>query len=197
MSETEAGQKMIPFVFEGEKLVRVIERDSAPWFVSRDVCSILGIKNTAQAMESLDEDEKGICSTYTLGGPQELLILSEGGLYTLILRSRDATKSGTVAHRFRRWVTGEVLPSIRKTGSYTATQSPVELPPVDATSFPNWPLEQIRARTAVANAYWKLYGARSAQWIMPQLGFPTPPAAMIDVGRQTDLFETMPPGLTD
>lgn len=64
--------------------------------------------------------KRGVSSTHTLGGEQEVLIVSEGGLYTLILRSRQATTPGSAAHRFRKWVTGELLPQIRKTGRYAA-----------------------------------------------------------------------------
>lgn len=70
------------------------------------------------ALRKLDEDEKGVTSTDTLGGRQEAAIVSEGGLYTLILRSRDATIPGTLSHRFRKWVTSEVLPAIRRTGRF-------------------------------------------------------------------------------
>jgi prophage antirepressor-like protein len=66
-----------------------------------------------------------MCSTDTPGGPQEVVIVSESGLYTLILRSRTATTPGTVQHRFRRWVTSEVLPAIRKTGTYVGAESRV------------------------------------------------------------------------
>lgn len=75
------------------------------------------------AVSNLDEDEKGVSSTYTPGGFQDLIVISESGLYTLIIRSRKATTPGTVQHRFRRWVTSEVLPTIRKTGSYGAQKS--------------------------------------------------------------------------
>lgn len=103
------GQHINPFLFEGEHLLRVVDQGDDPWFVAKDVCSVLGIKNVSQAVENLDSDEKGICSTYTLGGPQESVVVSEGGLYTLIMRSRAAVTPGTIQHRFRKWVTGEVL----------------------------------------------------------------------------------------
>lgn len=108
---------VIPFAF-GDSLLRVITKDSEPWFVAADVCRILEIKNSSQAIEPLDDDEKGVCSTYTLGGQQDVLIVSESGFYTLVLRCRDATTPGTVAHRFRKWVTSEVLPSLRRVGGY-------------------------------------------------------------------------------
>ena len=74
-----------------------------------------------------NDDEKGVGSTDTLGGEQESVIISESGLYTLILRCRDAVTPGTIPYRFRKWVTSEVLPQIRKTGRYVRE----ELSPAD------------------------------------------------------------------
>lgn len=191
---TEAGRqpepfhppKVTPFLFEGENLLRVFDREGAPWFVAVDVCRTLGIQQATRAVEPLDDDEKGVSSIHTPGGFQEVLVISEGGLYTLILRSRDATKPGTIAHRFRKWVTGEVLPSIRKTGSYEQP-APIS-PPVDL-AFPNWPLDEMRTKKSVSDLYLKLYGVRSAQWITPQMGFPAPPRSLIDAGRQPPLID--------
>ena len=104
--------------------VRVFEReDGSVWFVAADVCRALGIKNNRDALEKLDDDEKGVGLSDTLGGSQEMNIISEGGLYTLVLRSRQATTPGTVPHRFRKWVTGEVIPQIRRTGRYEAPEA--------------------------------------------------------------------------
>jgi len=102
-------------VFENEQFgsVRVIEREGEPWFVAADVCRALEIQNTADALSRLDEDEKGVASTYTPGGDQALLIVSEPGLYTLVLGSRKPE-----AKAFKRWITHEVIPSIRKHGVY-------------------------------------------------------------------------------
>lgn len=89
-------------VFENEQFgsVRVIEREGEPWFVAADVCRALEIQNTADALSRLDEDEKGVASTYTPGGDQALLIVSEPGLYTLVLGSRKPE-----AKAFKRWIT--------------------------------------------------------------------------------------------
>ncbi len=87
--------------------------DDAPWFIARDVCEVLGIKNPSDALSRLDDDEKGIGITDTLGGKQELASISEAGLYSLIFRSRKKE-----AKAFKRWVTHEVLPAIRKTGRF-------------------------------------------------------------------------------
>ncbi|MDY4478512.1 BRO-N domain-containing protein [[Pasteurella] aerogenes] len=106
------------FNFE-KSSIRVIAVNNEPWFVAKDVCDAIGIDNNRKALLALDEDEKGVTLSNTLGGQQEMNIISESGMYTLILRCRDAVKKGSVPHRFRKWVTSEVLPQIRKTGQYT------------------------------------------------------------------------------
>lgn len=111
---------VIPFSFDGYA-VRVLTRDDKPWFVLADVCSVLEHSNSRVAAERLDEDEKGVSSVYTPGGPQEMSIINESGLYNLIFTSRKPE-----ARRFRKWVTGEVLPAIRKTGSYGLPSTPQE-----------------------------------------------------------------------
>ena len=97
--------------------VRVIMRCADPWFVAKDACDCLGITNVSQACQALDDDEKGIYKVYTLGGSQDMMLISESGLYTLIMRSNKPE-----AKVFRKWVTSEVLPSIRKTGGYSVAQ---------------------------------------------------------------------------
>jgi prophage antirepressor-like protein len=99
--------------------VRIIERDDQPWFVAKDVCNTLGLDNVSMALTRLDDDEKGINPIDTPGGRQNLSIVSESGLYALILRSdKPAAKA------FRKWVTSEVLPSLRKDGFYASRLSP-------------------------------------------------------------------------
>ncbi|EJB9160676.1 Bro-N domain-containing protein [Salmonella enterica] len=115
------------FNFESDCQVRAIIIDGAPWFVAMDVCRAIGIANHRDAVRKLDSDEKGVGSTDTLGGEQETTIISESGLYTLILRCRDAVTPGTIPYRFRKWVTAEVLPQIRRTGRYVRE----ELSPAD------------------------------------------------------------------
>lgn len=100
------------FDFE-DNAVRVIDIDGEPWFVAADVARVLDIKNSRDAVADLDDDEKGVATTDTLGGRQEMRIINESGLYNLIFRSRKPE-----AKKFRKWVTAEVLPSIRKTGAY-------------------------------------------------------------------------------
>lgn len=97
--------------------VRSILIDDNPWFVAVDVCNVLGLTNSRKAIENLDEDEKGVTIIYTLGGDQKVSIINEPGLYSLILRSRKPE-----AKAFKRWITHEVIPSIRKTGGYVADE---------------------------------------------------------------------------
>ncbi|EHL0086903.1 phage repressor protein/antirepressor Ant [Escherichia coli] len=105
----------------GDSEIRVINKCGEPWFVAKDVCDALNLTNSRKAITALDDDEKGVTLSYTLGGEQNLSIVSESGMYTLVLRCRDAVNKGSVPHKFRKWVTAEVLPSIRKTGSYGNT----------------------------------------------------------------------------
>lgn len=112
------------FSFDSSFNIRVIDQNGEPWFVAKDVCDALGLSNSRMALQALDDDEKGVSSTDTPGGMQELAIVNESGLYTLILRCRDATKPGTLPHRFRKWITSEVLPAIRKTGRYQVAPPP-------------------------------------------------------------------------
>lgn len=115
------------FSFESNSNIRAVNIDGNPWFVSSDVCKAIGIKHTASAMRALDDDEKGVHSMHTPGGQQDFTIISESGLYTLVLRCRDAVTPGTIPYRFRKWVTSEVLPQIRRTGRYVRD----ELSPAD------------------------------------------------------------------
>ncbi|WP_174891134.1 BRO-N domain-containing protein [Candidatus Williamhamiltonella defendens] len=120
---------VIPFTFEN-KFVRIITLNADLWFVAQDVCEALKIGNTTEAIRKLDDDEKDISLIETLGGNQKMLVINESGLYTLVLRCRDAVKKGTLPHRFRKWVTHEVLPQIRKTGQYLPEKYQPESPEV-------------------------------------------------------------------
>lgn len=104
---------IIPFDFE-TNAVRVVVIENAPWFVAADACRVLEHSNSRKALTRLDDDEKGVTKVYTLGGEQEMNIISESGLYALIL-----TSNKPAAKRFRKWVTAEVMPAIRRDGSYS------------------------------------------------------------------------------
>lgn len=104
------------FEYQNNK-VRTVDVDGEAWFVLKDVCAVLGISNNRMAADRLDDDEKGVSLIDALGGKQEMVIVNESGLYHVILRSDKPE-----AAPFRRWVTNDVLPAIRKTGSYNAPQ---------------------------------------------------------------------------
>lgn len=93
--------------------IRVIEKDGEPWFVLSDVCKVLGLTTPARVAERLEDDEKGVSLIHTLGGEQRMTIINEAGLYSVILRSDKA-----LAKPFKRWITHEVIPTIRKHGAY-------------------------------------------------------------------------------
>lgn len=93
--------------------VRIFLEDNEPWFVAKDVCECLAISKHRDALSRLDDDERGSLKVDTLGGKQEMATVNEYGLYSLVMSSRKPE-----AKEFKRWVTHEVLPSIRKYGSY-------------------------------------------------------------------------------
>lgn len=97
--------------------VRTVEMGGEPWFVLKDVCNILGISKYRDTAARLDADERGSVEVDTLGGTQQVIAVNESGLYHVILRSDKPA-----AAPFRKWVTSEVLPSIRKNGGYIAGQ---------------------------------------------------------------------------
>ncbi|TCK39673.1 BRO family protein [Paraburkholderia sp. BL8N3] len=114
---------IIPFKFNALTIRLIDGADGEPWFVASDVCAALDIGNTSMALMPLDDDEKGVSSIDTPGGRQEVRTVSESGLYSLVMRSRKPE-----AKLFKRWITHEVLPSIRKTGAYGVVQIPQNLP---------------------------------------------------------------------
>lgn len=98
--------------------IRTIEQNGEPWFVGKDVAEVLGYSDTAQAIRKhVEEEDKGVVEMTTPGGKQPLTVINESGLYSLILSSKLPT-----AKKFKRWVTSEVLPAIRKHGGYVAGQ---------------------------------------------------------------------------
>lgn len=104
------------FEYQNNK-VRTVDVDGEAWFVLKDVCEVLHLGTTAKVAERLDDDEKSMNQIHTPGGTQNVTVVNESGLYHVILRSDKPE-----AAPFRRWVTNDVLPAIRKTGSYNAPQ---------------------------------------------------------------------------
>lgn len=107
-------------VFSNEQFgsIRIIERNGEPWFVAADVCRALEISNNRDAISRIDEDEKDVALTDTLRGKQNMTIVNEPGLYALVIGSRKPE-----AKLFKRWITHEVIPSIRKHGAYMTPET--------------------------------------------------------------------------
>ena len=128
--------QVVPFHFEARP-IRAIDKDGDPWFVLVDVCRILEIGNASDAARRLDDDEKDALDIVDpMGRPQRVTIINQSGLYSLILTSRKPE-----ARRFKKWVTAEVLPAIRKTGKYQSKE-------VSPTNF-----DAIRALVDAAEAH--------------------------------------------
>lgn len=108
-------RQLVAFQF-GKREVRTVIVDNEPWFVAKDVAEILGYSTANRMTERLDDDEKGTRKLCTLGGDQEMTIINESGLYNAILGSNKPD-----AKKFKKWVTAEVLPSIRKYGAYAVS----------------------------------------------------------------------------
>lgn len=108
--------------------VRTVEKEDGLWWVAKDVCEVFGETNYRRAIQSLDEDEKGVSQMHTPGGNQNMVIVNESGLYSLLFTMQPTKARGVDEHyiiereqklkQFKRWVTHEVLPSIRKHGAY-------------------------------------------------------------------------------
>lgn len=109
---TTASTSVSPFNF-GTHAVRVVMQDGEPWFVAKDVCEALGYRDAEKGTRNLGTHQKGTRNVSTPGGEQRISVINESGLYRLVLRSRKPE-----AEKFSDWVTGEVLPAIRKTGQY-------------------------------------------------------------------------------
>jgi prophage antirepressor-like protein len=125
---------VVPFNFEAKQIRVIHEPDQSLWFVAKDVCEVLGYQNPSKTLsDHLDDDER---SNVSLGRQGSTNVISESGLYTLIIRSNKPQ-----AKPFRKWVTSEVLPAIRKTGCYSTrhdkpAQQSLPMPPKDAVVFP-------------------------------------------------------------
>lgn len=118
MAEQQDTSEQSPQIFAfDDQMVRTVDRNGEAWFVATDICNALDHGNPRQVIARLDDDERGVHSMDTLGGHQEVNIINESGLYSLILTSRKEE-----AKRFKKWITSEVLPAIRMTGKYELGQ---------------------------------------------------------------------------
>lgn len=110
---------IISFVSDEFGMIRIVKIEGEPWFVGKDIATVLGYKNPQEAVRThVDTDDKGVSEILTPGGRQSVPVINESGLYSLILSSKLPT-----AKRFKKWVTSEVLPSIRKHGAYMTPQT--------------------------------------------------------------------------
>lgn len=166
------------FTFEGA-LVRAVWRGEEPWFVGRDVCVCLGLKNSNDALSTLDGDEKGVATTDPLapGGEQIAVVISEPGVYRLVFRSRKPE-----AQRFKRWLAHEVLPQLRKTGAFPG--------PADARAacgVGDPAAEPLLHRLQIVREARAIHGRAVAAILWRKLGLPAvppPPPTPIDEARQ-------------
>lgn len=151
---------LTPFHY-GDEQVRTYEEDGQVWFIATDIARILGHRDATDATRGLDADEKGTKIVRTLRGEQKLTSVSEAGLYTILVRARvEAVKP------FRRWVTHEVLPSIRRTGSYSLPG----VTPTATTSFET----QARVLDILKNVITKDYLEAKARIVLARAMGDTP-----------------------
>ncbi len=177
--------QIVPFDFVGNQ-IRVIREDGEPLFVASDVASALGYRMASDLSRRIDDEDKGTRSVRTPGGDQSLTVITEAGLYAAILASQIPS-----ARDFKRWVTAEVLPAIRKTGQFAVKRSRAEIL-AEAVLIAQDEIaqkdEQIAALAPKASAWDELVGARGdhsvsdASKILATVG--------IDLGPQK-LFEKL------
>lgn len=123
-------------IFENPEFghIRGLKIEGEPWFVGKDIAAALGYSDTAQAIRKhIDDEDKGVVESTTPGGKQNITIINESGLYSLMLKSKLPG-----AKKFKRWVTSEVLPSIRKTGAYSMQGAGRDAPAEDAVFERLW-----------------------------------------------------------
>ena len=179
--QTEEPRELMPFTFENNELRIIFDEKGEPWFVAKDICNVLQHSNVSVACRILDADEKGLRKVYTLGGEQDILCVDESGFYLLVIRSNKPQ-----AKKFRKWVTREVLPSIRKTGQYSLPNQQLK-GKVEQKTFETFigdcfipdSMNKERARDIyLVYQGWCLYNkceARTIQWVGMQLRNQGPP----------------------
>jgi prophage antirepressor-like protein len=156
---------VMPFIFE-EQLVRSILRNDEPWFVGRDVCHVLDLRNESQAMARLDDDERAEVSITDPSGSKTAIAVSEPGVFRLIFTSRKPE-----AERFKRWLAHEVLPSLRRTGTYVA---PGAMPNPFAVTAEAVPV--LSAKLQMIREARHLWGHERARALWQSIGLPLPAA---------------------
>lgn len=159
---------LLNLTFENQP-ARILLRDGEPWFVATDVAEILGYRNAPDMARNLDDDEKGTHNVRTLGGNQAMVIISESGLYNAIFKSRRKE-----AKAFRRWVTGTVIPTIRRTGSFAFPGAIVPAADFRRTDDAAW----LNAGVAAVREARRLFGHGVARAVWRDIGLPLPENAM-------------------
>lgn len=139
--------------------VRVVDKNGEPWFVGKDVAEILGYVETAKAIRThVEPEDKGVSEMDTPGGKQNLTIINESGLYSLIIGSKLPE-----AKKFKRWVTSEVLPSIRKTGKYSAHKERDEVKEMNAKVRMANALHKLAKSETVSDSYKRIIIAQAVE----------------------------------
>ncbi|MBF0325983.1 MAG: hypothetical protein HQL42_13055 [Alphaproteobacteria bacterium] len=158
-----------PFDFEGQP-VRVIRIDDDPWFVAKDVALVLDL-DTAAVGRTVESEDRGLHTVQTPSGSQQMVTVNESGLYCMIFKSRKPA-----AKKFKRWVTADVLPAIRRTGRYQAAPAPAPMSPAD---FDRPEIGTMIALVRECRATW---GRTAAQRLWRGLPLPQPDRAALSLG---------------
>ena len=159
--------QLLPFTYQDQS-VRVVRIDGEPWFVLADLCGALGINNGRMVADRLAADVNGVSQIDTPGGRQSMTVVSEPGMYEVVIRS-DKPEAAS----FRRWITSEVLPQIRKTGHYDPSQdrvkigAPVRTLPGGGTGRRGRPGDHWWAVAAAAKQHPGMWLPVVITWILP------------------------------
>lgn len=178
---------IVPHIFE-DNLVRSIMRDDEPWFVGRDVCHVLDIKNESQALARLDDDERTGYVLETQFGEKETIIVSEPGVFRLIFTSRKPE-----AERFKRWLAHDVLPRLRRDGQYSLrSDTDPETAGGDPFSVTAESASVVKIRIDLVSECRRLHGHERARALWMALGLPLAPVAIRGpVGEARDCLITL------
>jgi len=175
----------LSFVFNTRRVRVILDEAGEPWFVAKDVCEVLGTGLPANHLRNYPDCEKGVCSVPTPGGRQEVLTVSEGGLYRMVVRSRKPS-----AEQFQAWVFNKALPEIRRTGSYQGppqaedVSSPPAAPALDPLAVEMD--DDMRDWLAMVREARISYGRKAAQRLWARSPLPavsTTPPDKSDLGR--------------
>jgi prophage antirepressor-like protein len=150
------------------------------------LCRALGISNPRDAVSGLDDDEKDVGNTDTLGGNQQITIVSESGLFALIFKSRKPN-----AVKFRKWVTSEVLPTLRRTGAYFLPGAKQMVVASVVKPWAEWSLEERRVALAEVNTAKRVFNTGTAAWMWSHVGLPTPPRHLLPAWWPVEFYMTV------